>query len=100
MTQDDVKTVLLEVLNTIQTACALPSPKLTGADVPAKVLPKFDSVVWPAATSLLAKKLDIVIPADVHIFGSSKGELLTIDQTAQLVVAKHKPKSSLAVAAE
>ena len=101
MTQEDVKAALLAVLNDIQTICALPSPHLDGSDVPSQVLPKFDSIVWPVATSRLANALDVDIPPDVHIFGGkNKNPPLTVDQTVDLVMKKSKPKAAVAVAAE
>lgn len=101
MTHDDVKNALLEVLDRVQTLSGAPSPALKGGDVPGKVLESFDSTVWPVATGWLAKKLDIVIPNDVHIFGTLDGKtLLTIDQSVDLVLAKHKSKPPVTVAAE
>lgn len=101
MTQDDVKKALLEVLDKVQKTSGQPSPSLNGSEVPSTVLPKFDSTVWPVATSWLAKKLDIVIPNDVHIFGGKAGApLLTIDQTVEIVMKKHAIAPAVPVAAE
>lgn len=69
----EVKTALMTVFLKIQTKCGLECPPLDGTSVPPKVLPKFDSTVWPAATTLLAQALKIIIPNDVHIFGGKHG---------------------------
>lgn len=100
MTFDDAKAALIEVLKDIQDRSGLSCPDLRGADVPPKVLEKFDSTVWPAATTLVARKLGVTIPNDVHIFGGEKGApLLTIDQASQLIVKKHQLKAPLQGAA-
>jgi len=100
VTFDDAKTALIEVLKEIQARSGLSCPDLSGADVPLKVLEKFDSTVWPAATTLVARKLGIAIPNDVHIFGGEKGTtLLSIDQASKLIVKKHQLKAPLKGAA-
>lgn len=100
MTFDDAKTALIEVLKDIQDRSGLSCPDLSGTDVPPKVLEKFDSTVWPAATTLVARKLGVTIPNDVHIFGGEKGSpLLSIDQASQLIVKKHQLKAPLQGAA-
>jgi len=74
---------------------------LKGSDVPAKALKHLDSPTWSVATNWLAKKLDIIIPKDVHIFGTLDGKtLLTVDQCIKLVLAKHVSKAPVTVAAE
>ena len=100
MTLDDAKNALIEVLKEIQARSGLSCPGLSGNDVPPKVLEKFDSTVWPAATTLVARKLGVTIPNDVHIFGGEKGTpLLNIDQASQLIVKKHQLKAQLKGAA-
>ncbi len=100
MTLDEAKTALIQVLKHIQARGGLFCPDLSGADVPPKVLEKFDSTVWPAATTLVARKLGVTIPNDVHIFGGEKGTpLLSIDQASQLIVKKHQLKVPLKGAA-
>lgn len=101
MTQDDVKKALIKVLDRVQTTSGLPTAPLAGADIPSKALEEFDSTIWPAATSWLAKELDIIIPNDIHIFGGKNGgPLLDIDASAALVLAKYQKKPALAIAAE
>lgn len=100
MTLDDARNALIGVLADIQAKSGLPCPALSGTDVAPKVLEKFDSTVWPVATTLVARKLGIKIPHDVHIFGGEKGTaLLTINQAAELIVNKYQPKSSMQAAA-
>jgi hypothetical protein len=100
VTLDDAKNALIEVLKEIQARSGLSCPDLSGSDVPPKVLEKFDSTVWPAATTLVARKLGVTIPNDVHIFGGEKGTpLLNIDQASQLIVKKHQLKAQLKGAA-
>ncbi len=101
MTHDDVKKALIKVLDKVQSTSGLPTSPLYGTDVPSKTLEQFDSTMWPAATSWLAKELDVVIPNDVHVFGGKNGgPLLTIDATCKLVLEKHQKKPALAIAAE
>jgi hypothetical protein len=100
MTVDEAKKAVVAVLKGIQERSGLPCPTLDGLSVPPKILKKFDSTVWPAATTLIARRLGVAIPNDIHIFGGEKGApLLNIEQSAQLIVQKHKPKTSLKVAA-
>ena len=100
MTLDDVKKALIGVLKDIQARSGLGCPQLDGSVVPPKVLEKFDSTVWPAATTLVARKLGVTIPPDVHIFGGEKGNpLLTIDQSAKLICDKSQLKNPVQVAA-
>lgn len=100
MTVDDAKQALIGVLNDIQARSGLACPLLSGSVVPPKALEKFDSTVWPAATTLVARKLGVVIPPDVHIFGGEKGRtLLCIDQSAKLICEKSQPKIPVKVAA-
>lgn len=100
MTPEDAKKALISVLKDIQTRSGLDCPDLNGTAVPPKVLPKFDSTVWPVAATLVARKLGVIIPHDVHIFGGEKGApLLNINQTAELICKKAHPKIPLKAAA-
>jgi hypothetical protein len=100
MTLDEAATAVTSVLKDIQARSGLPCPALHGSDVPSKVLAKFDSTVWPAATTLIGRKLGVTIPKDVHIFGGEKGgPLLSITQTAELIVKTHQLKTSFKAAA-
>jgi hypothetical protein len=101
MTVDEAIAAIIKTLEKVQSASGLSFPTLTGSHVPTKVLDQFDSTVWPVATSWIAKALGVTIPNDVHVFGGKDGgPLLTINQSAELICAKHKLDGSLAVAAE
>ncbi|MBX7198512.1 MAG: hypothetical protein K1X51_03975 [Rhodospirillaceae bacterium] len=92
MTHDDAKKALLSVLENIQTVSGLDCPPLQGTDIPTKVLPKFDSTIWPVATTLVARKLGVSIPNNVHIFGGEHGApLLSVDQIASAICKQSKP---------
>ena len=96
MTSNEAKTALILVLKQIQARSLLPCPDLCGSEIPSEVLEKFDSTVWPAATTLVARKLAVRIPSDVHIFGGERGSpLLTIDQAAELIVQRHEQRAPL-----
>ena len=89
MTPDDAKDALTSVLQQIQERTGLACPALDGSSVPPKVLPKFDSTVWPVAITLVARKLDVDIPKDVHVFGGESGApLLSIDESVALICKK------------
>ena len=49
-----LKGELIALLGQIQTDSGLECPPLTGATKPLENLPEFDSMVWPAATTILA----------------------------------------------
>jgi hypothetical protein len=99
MTIDEARSALIAILQDIQARSGLACPPLTGSSVPPKVLDKFTSPVWPAATTLVGRKLGVSIPHDVHIFGKKGAALLSIDQSAKLICEKAKPKDPVKVAA-
>lgn len=93
MTLIDAKDALISVLQQIQKRTGLDCPPLDGGSVPPNVLPKFDSTVWPVAITLVARKLNVDIPKDVHVFGGEAGApLLNIDESAALICKKALPK--------
>lgn len=93
MSPDDVRTALKSVIGDIQSALGETCPALGDDVIPSKVMPEFDSTVWPAATTMLAKRLGVIIPNDVHIFGGkAKAPLLTLGQTIDLVCKRHQAK--------
>lgn len=63
-----LKKMLTAVLVQIQADSHLECPPLTGTTKPADDIPKFDSKIWPVATTLLSTELDAPIPNDVNIF--------------------------------
>jgi hypothetical protein len=99
MTLDEARNAVVMILKDIQARSGLPCPPLRGSTVPPKALEKFDSTVWPAATTLIARKLGVTIPNDVHIFGAKGVNPLTIDQSATLIRAKAMPKAPVKAAA-
>jgi len=63
-----LKDKLIGIISQIQTNSGLECPPLTGATKPIDSLPKFDSKVWPAATTILSVEIGATIPNDVNIF--------------------------------
>ncbi|MBB5687831.1 hypothetical protein [Sphingobium boeckii] len=95
MDEFQVTNALVGVLKKIQAIAGQPCPPLDGGSVPPDLLPKFDSTVWPAAATMVARVLKVTIPNDVHIFGGEKGRpLLTINQTVALIIKKATPKKT------
>ncbi|MET4312702.1 hypothetical protein [Bradyrhizobium sp. RT4b] len=81
-----VKETLIKVLSQIQADSGLECPALTGATKPIENIPKFDSKVWPVATTILATEIKAEIPNDVNIFVDEATKLArTIDETAVFV---------------
>lgn len=81
-----MKEKLIAVLSQIQADSDLECPPLTGATKPVEELPKFDSKVWPVATTILAIELGATIPNDVNIFVDEQTKLpRSIDEAALFV---------------
>lgn len=77
---------IINVLSQIQADSGLECPMLTGATKPIKHLPKFDSKVWPVATTILAAEIGTTIPNDVNIFVDDTSKLpRSIEETAAFV---------------
>lgn len=73
---------LVAVLVQIQAESGLECPALTGVTRPVVDIPKFDSKVWPVATTILATEIDEPIPNDVNIFiDEASKEPRSIDET-------------------
>ena len=86
MNPDTLKRKLIAVLGQIQADSGLECPTLTGTTKPIENLPKFDSKVWPVATTILATEIDATIPNDVNIFVNETTKLpRSIDETAAFV---------------
>jgi hypothetical protein len=86
MTPTALKEKLMTVLSQIQADSGLDCPALTGATKPVENLPKFDSKVWPVATTILATEIGATIPNDVNIFVDEMTKLpRSIDETAVFV---------------
>ena len=81
-----LKDRLIAILGQIQADSGLECPPLTGATKPLENLPKFDSKVWPIATTILATEIGATIPHDVNIFVDEATKLpRSIDETAIFV---------------
>jgi hypothetical protein len=89
-----LKEKLITVLTQIQTDSGLECPALSGAIKPVDSIPKFDSKVWPVATTILATEIGATIPNDVNIFVDETTKLpRSIDQTAVFVCELLKKQS-------
>jgi hypothetical protein len=100
MNPTDVKGQLLVILKSVQQDSGLECPVLTGKTRPTIDVPKFDSKVWPVATTMLATELRIMIPDNVNIFIDEKTkEARSVDQIAQFVHNLASNKSAAVAAA-
>ena len=100
MNPDTLKRKLIAVLGQIQADSGLECPTLTGTTKPIENLPKFDSKVWPVATTILATEIDATIPNDVNIFVNETTKLpRSIDDTAAFVYDLLEKKSEQDAAA-
>ena len=95
-----LKEQLIDVLTQIQADSRLECPTLTGTTKPIENIPKFDSKVWPVATTILATEIDATIPNDVNIFVNETTKLpRSIDETATFVYALLEKQSKRDAAA-
>ena len=95
-----LKEKLIAVLTQIQADSGLDCPALTGATKPLENIPKFDSKVWPVATTILATEIGALIPNDVNIFVDEITKLpRSIDETAAFVCALLKQQGEKEAAA-
>lgn len=86
MEREQVKTALIQILQSIPEAIGETCPQLTGQTKPLAEIPKFDSKLGILATAKLARQLDVHIPDNANIFVDKKTKAkLTIDQTVALV---------------
>jgi hypothetical protein len=95
-----LKDKLIAVLGQVQMDSGLECPPLTGATKPVDSLPKFDSKVWPVATTILATEIGATIPNDVNIFVDETTKLpRSIDETAAFVCELLKKQNEKEAAA-
>jgi hypothetical protein len=95
-----LKEKLIAILGQIQADSGLECPPLTGATNPVENLPKFDSKVWPVATTILATEIGATIPNDVNIFVDETTKLpRSIEETAAFVCDLIKKQSKKEAAA-
>jgi hypothetical protein len=81
-----VKAKLIAILGQIQVDSGLECPTLSGAIKPVESLPRFDSKVWPVATTILATEVGATIPNEINIFVDETTKLpRSIDETALFV---------------
>ncbi len=91
---------LIAVLSQLQADSGLECPPLTGTIKPVENLPKFDSKVWPVATTILATEIGAAIPNEVNIFVDETTKLpRSIDETAAFVCELLKEQSEKEAAA-
>jgi hypothetical protein len=96
----ELREKLIAILSQIQADSGLECPALTGATKPVEMLPKFDSKVWPVATTILATGIGAPIPNDVNIFIDDTTKLpRSIDQTVAFVFELLKKQSEKKAAA-
>jgi hypothetical protein len=95
-----LKEKLIAILGQIQADSGLECPPITGATTPVENLPKFDSKVWPVATTILATEIGATIPNDVNIFVDETTKLpRSIEETAAFVCDLIKKQSKKEAAA-
>lgn len=81
-----IKEQLIAILSQIQVESGLECPPLKGSTKPIENLPKFDSMIWPVATTDLATKIGAPIPNNMNIFiDETTKRPRTIDETATFV---------------
>ena len=86
MNPTTLKEKLIAVLGQIQVDSGLECPPLTGATKPVNKIPKFDSKVWPVATTILSTDIGASIPNDVNVFIDDTTKLpRSIDEAAAFV---------------
>jgi hypothetical protein len=95
-----LKQKLIAILSQIQVDSGLECPPLTGATKPIENIPKFDSKVWPVATTILATEIGASIPNDVNVFVDENTKLpRSIDEIAAFVCALLKRQAGKGAAA-
>jgi hypothetical protein len=95
-----LKEKLIAVLHQIQVDSGLQCPQLAGTTKPVESIPKFDSKVWPVATTILATEIGASIPNDVNIFVDEMTKLpRSIDETATFVCELIKKRTEKEAAA-
>ena len=97
MSPTTVKEKLITVLEQIQSDSRLECPSLNGETTPVGDIPKFDSKVWPVATTILSVEIGAPIANDVNIFVNDTTKLpRSIDEVASFVCEVLKKKATAA----
>jgi hypothetical protein len=95
-----LKETLIAVLRQVQADSGLECPSLTGATKPVDNIPKFDSKIWPVATTILSAEIGALIPNDVNIFVDETTKLArSIDETTAFVCELLKKQNDKEAAA-
>jgi hypothetical protein len=95
-----VKQKLIAVLGQIQADSGFDCPPLTGTTKPVESIPKFDSKIWPVATTILATEVGTPIPNDVNIFvDDTTKSPRSIDEIVAFVCALQKKQAEKETAA-
>lgn len=95
-----LKEKLISVLSQIQADSSLKCPPLTGATKPVDNIPKFDSKIWPVATTILATEIGAPIANDVNIFVDEMTKLpRSIDEIVAFVCTLTKRQAENEAAA-
>ena len=85
MNQKDVQVKLIDVLQSIQSDSGYDVSQIQGNTCPLNDLEGFDSMLWPAAISMLSSTIGVNIPNCSNIFLSKDGNPLTINESAAMV---------------
>ena len=86
MNEKDVQVKLIDVLQSIQSDSGYDVSQIQGNTCPLNDLEGFDSMLWPAAISMLSSTIGKNIPNCSNIFLSKDGKHpLTINESAALV---------------
>jgi hypothetical protein len=95
-----LKETLIAVLRQVQADSGLECPSLTGATKPVENIPKFDSKIWPVATTILSTEIGALIPNDLNIFVDETTKLpRSIDETTAFVCELLKKQNDKEAAA-
>src|SRR6478672_5444392 len=94
-----LKEKLIAVLRQIQDDSHLECPPLTGTTKPVEQIPKFDSKIWPVATTILSTEIGALIPDDMNIFVDETTKLpRSIDQTVAFLCELLKEQNEMKAA--
>ncbi len=81
-----VEKALVNVIKDIQSNSGLDCPELGATTRPAEQVPKFDSKIWIAATTMLSGALGVIIPDETNIFFDKKSKAaMSIEQIVHIV---------------
>ena len=100
MEPNEMGAELMKIIEYIQMSSSLECPPLSGAIKPVGGISKFDSKVWPVATTLLSIETGATIPNSVNIFIDSATKApRAIDEIAAFVCELSKNQHQTEAAA-